>query len=112
MRQTIEKWLHRPHPYLAMIFLLIIACIADSFRPPQRQWTATIYIGLVRNYQVFGRPITRKTTTCPYHPTCSRYSLEAVERHGIRRGLMLTWDRLWRCRTDVELGTPDPVPKT
>ncbi len=31
---------------------------------------------------------------CPMHPTCSRYSLEAIEKHGFLIGIVMTCDRL------------------
>ena len=31
---------------------------------------------------------------CRMHPSCSRYSLEAIEEHGILAGAILTFDRL------------------
>lgn len=34
---------------------------------------------------------------CRYHPTCSAYALEALERHGAIRGSYLTVRRILRC---------------
>ena len=34
---------------------------------------------------------------CKYHPTCSRYALDALHEHGIARGLVLAGWRLLRC---------------
>ncbi|MGR3454261.1 membrane protein insertion efficiency factor YidD [Pseudooceanicola sp.] len=34
---------------------------------------------------------------CRYHPTCSAYALEALEKHGAARGLWLTVRRVARC---------------
>jgi uncharacterized protein len=52
----------------------------------------------------------RLPTRCRYTPTCSAYGLEAVQRHGTRKGLWLTAGRLRRCRPGVAYGTADPVP--
>ena len=34
---------------------------------------------------------------CKYEPTCSAYAVQAVERYGILRGLVLAGWRLLRC---------------
>mgnify|MGYP001817675234 FL=1 len=34
---------------------------------------------------------------CRYHPTCSAYSLEALEKHGAIKGGYLTVRRILRC---------------
>ncbi len=46
---------------------------------------------------------------CKFHPTCSMYAVEAVERHGVRKGLWLAVKRLLRCRP-FSPGGCDPVP--
>lgn len=34
---------------------------------------------------------------CRYHPTCSAYALEALEKHGALKGAWLTMRRVMRC---------------
>jgi len=34
---------------------------------------------------------------CKYHPTCSRYALDAIREFGVLRGLVLAGWRLLRC---------------
>jgi hypothetical protein len=46
---------------------------------------------------------------CRFTPTCSRYALEAVQRHGAFKGLLLGTRRLCRCHPWGGCG-PDPVP--
>jgi putative membrane protein insertion efficiency factor len=47
---------------------------------------------------------------CRFHPTCSCYAHEAVEKLGPVRGVWLTAKRLARCHPFAEGGF-DPVPK-
>lgn len=46
---------------------------------------------------------------CRFHPTCSGYALEAVERHGVLKGGALAVWRLLRCHP-FHPGGFDPVP--
>jgi uncharacterized protein len=48
--------------------------------------------------------------TCRYFPSCSAYSLEALETHGAVRGSWLTVRRLGRCSPWGGHGY-DPVPE-
>jgi putative membrane protein insertion efficiency factor len=47
---------------------------------------------------------------CRFHPTCSKYFLEAVECHGALRGSWLGLKRLARCHPWGGQGE-DPVPE-
>lgn len=46
---------------------------------------------------------------CKFYPSCSTYAKEAVERHGVARGLGLALKRVLRCRP-FSAGGCDPVP--
>ena len=49
-------------------------------------------------------------SACRFEPTCSVYSISALEQHGAARGSYLTLKRLARCHPWCE-GGPDPVPQ-
>ncbi|MFN7924113.1 MAG: membrane protein insertion efficiency factor YidD [Bryobacteraceae bacterium] len=47
-------------------------------------------------------------TACRFHPTCSEYMMEAVERYGVTRGVWMGLKRLARCQPFCQGGF-DPV---
>ncbi|MCC6909986.1 MAG: membrane protein insertion efficiency factor YidD [Phycisphaerales bacterium] len=68
---------------------------------------ARALIAIVRLYQVtLGHLIGGQ---CRFCPSCSRYSIEALARHGALRGGWLTLRRLVRCHPWGGSGD-DPVP--
>jgi uncharacterized protein len=66
-----------------------------------------LLLGLIRLYQLTLSPWLG--TQCRYEPTCSKYAAEALERHGVRRGVWLAAKRLGRCHPWGRSGY-DPVP--
>jgi hypothetical protein len=76
-------------------------------QPGRGSRTVAVVTAAIRGYRVVSP---RLPARCRYTPTCSAYALEAVQRHGTRKGLRLTAGRLLRCRPGVAFGTADPVP--
>ncbi|MDA2978893.1 MAG: membrane protein insertion efficiency factor YidD [Actinomycetota bacterium] len=68
---------------------------------------AALLLLLIRGYQRLISPLLR--TNCRYHPTCSRYTSQAIEIHGAVRGSWLGIRRISRCHPFHEGGI-DPVP--
>ena len=66
-----------------------------------------ILLAFLRIYKILLAPFLGGA--CKYHPSCSNYAYEAVERHGARRGVLLALKRLGRCRPFTQ-GGYDPVP--
>lgn len=63
---------------------------------------------LIRGYQLFLSPLA--PASCRFYPTCSEYAMEAVETHGVARGLFLAVGRILRCNP-WNRGGVDPVPQ-
>jgi len=62
---------------------------------------------IVRGYKLLISPIL--PPSCRFSPTCSQYSLEAIEKYGALKGFWLTIKRLIRCNP-WNPGGYDPVP--
>lgn len=59
------------------------------------KYLTSICIYLVRFYRKFISPI--KGPTCRFYPTCSQYSLEALKKYGLIKGIFLTIKRILKC---------------
>lgn len=66
-----------------------------------------LIIKLVRFYQLFISPIIGPR--CRFYPTCSHYTIEAIQVHGILKGGWLAIKRIGRCHPGNPGGV-DPVP--
>lgn len=47
---------------------------------------------------------------CKFEPTCSNYTIQAIDEHGLIIGLLLGGGRICRCHPFAQ-GGYDPVPK-
>lgn len=62
-------------------------------------------IALVKAYRLLLSPWLG--SSCRFTPTCSAYSLQALERHGAAAGTYLTVARIVRCHPWCEGGVDD-----
>ena len=65
-------------------------------------------LGTVKLYKIFISPIL--SPSCRHTPSCSDYCVDAIEKHGVLKGLALSINRLLRCRPGGTSGY-DPVPE-
>lgn len=65
------------------------------------------FIFLVRVYQTLISPLL--PSTCRYQPTCSHYTVEALQKHGLFKGGYLGIKRIFSCHPFGGSGY-DPVP--
>ncbi|GAB0151188.1 membrane protein insertion efficiency factor YidD [Marinobacterium sp. BA1] len=71
------------------------------------QWLKKLLILLVRGYQLLLSPFLGNN--CRFYPSCSSYMIEAIEVHGVFKGLWLGTRRILRCHPYSDGGI-DPVP--
>ncbi|MEG1887335.1 MAG: membrane protein insertion efficiency factor YidD [Oscillospiraceae bacterium] len=67
-----------------------------------------LLIGLIKIYQRGISPLS--PGCCRFSPTCSGYAIEALQKHGIIKGLGLSIWRVLRCNPFGKGGF-DPVPE-
>ncbi|MDA1148905.1 MAG: membrane protein insertion efficiency factor YidD [Bacteroidetes bacterium] len=65
------------------------------------------FIVLVRLYQALISPLT--PASCRFTPTCSSYTIEALQKHGLFKGVWLAIKRISSCHPWGKSGY-DPVP--
>lgn len=76
-----------------------------------------LLLSILHGYQTYlsldtgwlGKIIPHKGRICRYEPTCSEYTIQAVERFGVKRGLILGVKRVASCHPWGGHGY-DPVP--
>jgi hypothetical protein len=66
-----------------------------------------VFLLLIRMYKRILSPILGRR--CRFYPTCSDYTLEAVEKFGLAKGIWLGLKRLLKCHP-FHAGGLDPIP--
>lgn len=65
-------------------------------------------IGLIKFYQNYISKYIFPSRSCKFYPTCSTYSIEAIEKYGFFKGIYLGFKRILRCNP-FNPGGYDPV---
>lgn len=73
-----------------------------------RTITTWPFVLLVKIYQLVLSPFLGHN--CRFHPTCSSYTIRALENHGCIKGLWLAIRRISKCHP-FHPGGNDPVPE-
>lgn len=76
----------------------------------------TLVLALIRFYQKylnFNHPLMKTLfltdSACRFSPTCSQYTAQAIEKHGLIKGVLFGFKRILRCHP-LSPGGLDPVP--
>ncbi len=65
-----------------------------------------IVLTAIKGYQKYISPLT--PPTCRFYPTCSHYSIEAIEKYGLAKGGWMATKRILKCHP-LHPGGYDPV---
>ncbi|KKO49412.1 membrane protein [Arsukibacterium sp. MJ3] len=79
----------------------------EQNRSPVHRFTIKLMIMLVRGYQMVLSPLLGPR--CRFYPTCSHYTITAIERFGAVKGAWLASKRILKCHP-LHKGGDDPVP--
>lgn len=65
-----------------------------------------ILINIIKFYRKYISPL--KRPSCIFHPTCSQYAIEAIQKYGALKGGIMSIKRILRCNP-FSKGGYDPV---
>lgn len=67
-------------------------------------------ISIIRLYRYLISPLIGQN--CRFHPTCSSYAIQAIEKHGALKGIWMGSARLLKCHPWHKGEMVDTVPDT
>jgi len=67
-----------------------------------------VFVSIIRGYQLLLSPLF--PASCRFQPTCSEYSIEAIQTYGVFKGGFMAVQRISRCHPFGKSGY-DPVIK-
>jgi putative membrane protein insertion efficiency factor len=67
----------------------------------------TVALALIKGYKKLLSPLLGNH--CRFFPSCSDYTYQAIEKHGLLRGIVMGVKRLTKCHP-LHPGGVDPVP--
>ena len=72
------------------------------------KFAISLIICFIKLYQILISPLIKNN--CRYLPTCSQFTIEALNEHGIIKGIYYSFKRILSCHPMGGKGY-DPVPK-
>jgi len=89
-----------------MTLLLVLGW--DLTREPAKQWSARLMLQGIGFYQQrVSSGLSKAGIRCRFEPTCSRYAVASIEKHGALKGGWRSARRLTRCGPWTAAGTVD-----
>lgn len=83
--------------------------MAEVKQKAKLSFLSNIAIKLLRIYQLIISPLIGPS--CRFYPSCSQYSIQAFEHHGLVKGFYLSIKRLSKCHPG-NAGGIDEIDKT
>lgn len=83
--------------------------MAEVKQKTKLSFLSNIAIKLLRIYQLIISPLIGPS--CRFYPSCSQYSIQAFEHHGLVKGFYLSIKRLSKCHPGNDGGI-DEIDKT
>jgi putative membrane protein insertion efficiency factor len=96
-------------PLLAASLLLLAGtCAVHDARVATRDQFATrAAVALIDGYRAHASHTMSRFVLCRFQPTCSRYGLASVKKHGAWKGGAKALSRVARCNPLTPVGTVD-----
>jgi uncharacterized protein len=99
---------HANHRPAATVTESVITSPAASENKPAPSYPVRAALLALRFYKAYLSLLF--AGNCRFHPTCSQYTYEAIERFGVTRGIWLGMKRLARCHPFSRRFGYDPIP--
>lgn len=93
-----KLWI-KPTFLLALALLMTLYLGEDKARLDTQDTIKCSLILAIKGYKKWISPA--GAPSCHFYPSCSIYTKEAIEEHGIITGLLMGFDRLTRCHKDT-----------
>jgi putative membrane protein insertion efficiency factor len=90
---------------LAIAILFAPLVVHDLLTPPAEEWSVRGTVAAIRVYQRWVSPLLGPV--CRFEPSCSRYGLVSIQKHGLLVGGAKAAWRIVRCNPFTKKGTVD-----
>ncbi|MDX1582103.1 MAG: membrane protein insertion efficiency factor YidD [Thermoanaerobaculia bacterium] len=100
--------MNRRRAILLIAAPLLLLIFHDWIQPREREVTTLVVVETIEEYREHVSPRLQGRVFCRFEPTCSKYGLESVKKHGAAIGGTKALWRILRCGPWTPAGTVDP----